>query len=87
MVAGHSSYLVKLFDGIAQKLTPEMARVILDARVDDSARARVEYLRAQANEGLLTADEREEYADYVEAVDILGILQSRARSALAGKMS
>ena len=36
-----------------------------------------------ANEGLLTSNERAEYADLVEGLDFLGILQAQARSVMA----
>src|SRR6266487_4205054 len=87
MVAGHPCYIAKLFDPIIREMTPEMARIIVNARTDSSVVERVEYLREQANEGLLTEEERAEYADYVEAVDILAILQAKARAAIARQSS
>ncbi len=87
MVAGHPSYIAKLFEPILREMTPEMARIIVNARTDSSVVERVEYLRAQANEGLLTDEERAEYVDYVEAVDMLAILQAKARDELARQAS
>ena len=83
MVAAHTSYLAKMFEGIARELPPEVARAILNAKLDDVTRQRIEYLREQANEGRLSDAERAEYADYVEAVDIVSILHAKARVAAA----
>jgi len=43
---------------------------------------RIDYLAEQANEGLLTAEEREEYAGYLDAIDVIAVLQAKARSLL-----
>jgi hypothetical protein len=52
-------------------------------RLDDTARARVAELADKANEGLLTEDERAEYAEFVEAADLIAIMQANARSLLS----
>ena len=44
--------------------------------------ARIDYLADRANEGLLTEDEREEYAGYLHAIDVIAVLQAKARSQL-----
>jgi predicted DNA-binding antitoxin AbrB/MazE fold protein len=44
---------------------------------------RVLYLAAKANEGELSAEERDEYEDYIEAVDDVAIRQSQASSVAA----
>jgi len=62
--------------------TPEMARVV-DLRADVETQARIEELRHKANEGTLTPDEDAEYKEFVEAVDIISIIQSKARTFLA----
>ena len=41
--------------------------------------ARIECLAQKANEGALTAEEDDEYKDYVEGGDILALLQAKAR--------
>ena len=46
----------------------------------------VEKLREKANAGTLTVEEDAEYKDFVEAVDVISILQSKARSVLANRV-
>ena len=44
--------------------------------------ARIDYLADRANEGLLTDDEREEYSGYLHAVNVITVVQAKARSQL-----
>ncbi len=73
------SYLDRLLDPLTDALTPEAAAALLDLRADAEVEQRVEELRRKANEGTLTAAEDEEYKDFVEAVDIVSIMQAKAR--------
>ena len=82
-----TNYIDKFLEPVADSLTPEVARRILEIKFDPSVQARVRELADKANEGTLAMDEREEYEDYVEAVDFIGILQAKARSALARQRS
>ena len=43
---------------------------------------RIDYLAEQANEGRLTDAEREEYAGYLHAIDVIAVFQAKARSLL-----
>jgi len=67
---------------IAQCLTPEVARRIVDFRPDARTEERLEYLREKANEGVLSNAERLEYEGFVDALDFVGVLKARARSLL-----
>lgn len=78
-----TSYLDRFLDPVAEALTPEAARAIVDLRADAETLARIELLRSKANDGLLTDEEDAEYRDFVEAVDLVSILQSKARKFLA----
>jgi len=44
--------------------------------------SRIDYLADRSNEGLLTLEERDEYAGYLHAVDVIAVLQAKARSLL-----
>jgi hypothetical protein len=46
---------------------------------DPDVQSRIEKLATKANEGTLSEEERAEYKEYVEAVDLVGVLQWRAR--------
>ena len=64
-------------------MTPEFARKLLDLKADSKLQAHIEELRAKANEGILTSEEDAEYKDFVEAVEVISIIQAKARRFLA----
>jgi hypothetical protein len=75
--------LDRLLDPFAECLTREAARRIVDLRPDEETQARIEQLREKANEGRLTEAEREEYEEFIEGMDLIGILKAKARAAMA----
>ena len=77
------SYLDRILDPVADALTPELARRIVALRADDELQAEIDVLRRKANEGTLSPDEEAAYKDFVEAVDVISIIQSKARRFLA----
>lgn len=68
---------------VADCLTPEVAKRIADLRLNSGTQARIDELAEKANEGLLTPDERAEYADIVEGLDFVGILKAQARAVVS----
>ena len=77
------SYLDRLLEPLTGLLTPEVAAGLLDLRADAGLQAHIEDLRRKANEGTLTTAEDAEYKDFVEAVDVISIIQAKARRFLA----
>ena len=77
------SYLDRFLEPVTEAFTPELARRLVDLRADDELQAEVEVLRQKANEGKLNSDEEAAYKDFVEAVDVISIIQSKARRFLA----
>lgn len=77
------SYLDRFLEPVTEAFTPELARTIANLRADAEVEARAEELRRKANEGTLSAEEEAEYKDFVEAVDVISILQAKARQFLA----
>lgn len=75
-------HLDRLLEPLAGCLSPEVAAKVADLRADEAMQNRVDYLADRANEGLLTAAEREEYAGYLHANEVIAVLQARARSLL-----
>src|SRR4051794_40304425 len=71
-----------LFKMLAPVLTPETAERLVSLRIDAETRVRIDELADKANEGTLTDPERVEYAEYVEAMDLIGLLQAEARGML-----
>ena len=82
-----TSYLDRFLDPVAEAFTPELAHRLADLRADEEMQAEIELLRRKANEGTLTPDEEVAYKDFVEAVDVISIIQSKARRFLARRPS
>jgi len=78
-----TSYLDRLLDPLTDVFTPEVASAILKLRADSELEARIAELRRKANDGTLTPVEDAEYKDFVEAVDLVSIIQAKARHFLA----
>jgi hypothetical protein len=60
-------------------LTDDQLRSIADIEADASMVERLEYLAERANEGELSPAERTEYEGYIEANNLIAILQAEAR--------
>ena len=78
-----TSYLDRFLDPITEAFTPEVARRIAELRADDELQGEIDVLREKANAGTLTPDEEAAYKDFVEAVDLISIVKSKARRFLA----
>jgi hypothetical protein len=64
---------------LADCLTPEVASRIVDAHIDPETQGRIDELADKVNRGTLTQDERDEYSQFVEYIDVIGILKAKAR--------
>ncbi len=67
---------------LAGCLTPEVAAKVADLRADNAVQERIDYLAERSNDGTLSDEEREEYAGYLHAIDVIAILQAKARAIL-----
>lgn len=76
------SVLDRLLDPVGNILTPEVARRLVDLRFDRKAQSRIDKLARKCNEGKLTAAEKSEYESYVHTIDVIAILQAKARALL-----
>ena len=74
--------LDRMLQPVTDCFTPAVARRILEARLDPVTQQRIDELASKANCGTLTDVEREEYAEFVESIDLVGIIKSKARSVL-----
>jgi len=74
--------IAKVLEPVGQCLTPAVAARIAGLRAGSRTRHRVDKLAAKNSEGKLTAKEEAEYGAYVEAFDVIAILQAKARKAL-----
>lgn len=77
-----ASVLDQLLDPVGRLLTPEVARKLVHHRFDPKAQDQIDQLARKCNEGRLTDDERREYETYVQTIDLLAILQAKARALL-----
>lgn len=78
-----SSYLDRLLEPVTEAFTPEFARRIVELKADPELQAELDVLRRKANEGTLSPEEDAAYKDFVEALDVVSIIQSKARGYLA----
>ena len=78
-----SAILDKMLDPVARCFTPVVAKAVAELRADLITQARIDELATKCNEGALTEAEHREYGAYVEAIDMIGILQAKARAFLA----
>jgi hypothetical protein len=75
--------LDRLLDPLARSLTLDDARALLELRADPDVQAHLDELADKCNEGTLTPEERAEYQSYVQAINLITLLQARARLLLA----
>lgn len=78
--------LDRLLDPVTQCFTPEVAKAVVNLRAESAVQARIDELAEKANEGELSAEERAEYEAYVDAIDLISILQAKARRLLAPQL-
>jgi hypothetical protein len=74
--------LDEALDPVFEILTPEAARRLVAWRASEKTQRRLDELGDKCNEGTLTEAERKEYDAYVRIIDIIAILQAKARIAL-----
>ncbi len=83
----NTSVLDRFLEPFTDCLTSEVAERIVNLQIDSESQARLDKLAAKANEGQLTDDERQEYEEFVEGIDLMGILKARARTVLVNHTS
>ena len=72
--------LAKILDPVAQCFTPEVAMRVAELGADPVVQARIEELAEKCNEGTITPEEMAEYAAYIQAMDVVAVLQKKART-------
>jgi hypothetical protein len=75
--------LSQLLEPVGQMMPVEFARQLSAMRATPEVQARIDELAQKSNEGELTDEERAEYLAYVDAIDVISILQAKTRSVLA----
>ncbi len=81
LIMATASYLDRLLEPLTEAFTPQLASTLIALRADAEMEARIVELREKTNAGTLTPEEDAEYKDFVEAVDLISIMQgSRPRT-------
>ena len=78
-----NAILDKMLEPVTRCFTPAVAKEIAELRADLVTQARIDELAAKCNEAVLTEAEQREYRAYIEAIDLIGVLQAKARGLLA----
>ena len=65
-----------MLDPLTEAFTPKMASALLELRADCEVEAHIGELRRKANDGTLTPAEDAEHKDFVEALDVISIMQA-----------
>lgn len=81
-----TTILDKMLQPATDEMPPEFARKLLNLRADNDLQARIDELRTKANSGNISSDEALEYQEFVEAVDIISLLQLKARKILSAQV-
>lgn len=78
-----SDYLDRFLEPVTDAFTPELARKIVELRAEPRLQARIDELADKASQGTLSPEEEQDYKNCIEAADIIGIFQAKARRFLA----
>ena len=71
--------LDELLDPLVGCFSRRVAQKLVALRADEKTQQRLNELAEKANEGELTEAEHQEYDFYVQAIDLIGVLQAKAR--------
>jgi hypothetical protein len=75
--------LDRLLEPLGDAIPIEYARKLVELRASPADQTRIDERADKCNDGLLTPDEREEYERYVQAIQVITVLQMKARRVLA----
>lgn len=77
------SQLDRILEPVTKMMPVDFAQRLVDLRADDSLEQRIRELRSKATQGALSPEEDREYKEIVDAVDLIGLLQAKARRILS----
>jgi hypothetical protein len=77
-----ATVLSELLEPVGQLMPVEFARELAALRATPNMQAKIDDLADKANEGQLTNEERAQYLAYVDAIDVISVLQATARSVI-----
>jgi len=77
-----TSMLAQLLAPLEQCMTLELAQRIAELRATPEVQARIDELADKCNEGEITPEEAAEYDSYIDAIDLIAVLQAQAQDVL-----
>jgi hypothetical protein len=80
---GAVGVLDKMLEPVTNAFSRDVAQALVNIRASEAEQARIADLAGKCNEGLLTPAEEAEYESYVQAADMISVLQAKARLWLA----
>jgi hypothetical protein len=86
MSQGQQSFtaaLSELLEPVGEMMPIDFARDLAALRAKPEVQAKIDELADKSNEGQLTEEERVRYLAYVDAIDVISILQAKARAVIA----
>jgi hypothetical protein len=82
-IGGTTAVLDEILEPVTNAFSHDVAQALVNIRAGEATQARMADLAEKCNEGLLTPTEQAEYETYVHAVDMVSVLQAKARVWLA----
>ncbi len=76
--------LDEILEPVTHAFSREVAQALVNTKASAATQSRMADLAEKCNEGLLTPPEQSEYEAYVHAIDMVSVLQAKARRWLAG---
>ncbi len=80
---GAVGVLDEILEPVTRAFSREVAEALVNVKASPAVQRRISELAERCNEDRLTPAERAEYESYVNAVDLISVLQAKARVWLA----
>ena len=80
---GSGAVLDELLEPVTRAFSRDIAEALVNIKARPAAQKRIAELAEKCNKDLLAPAERAEYESYVHAVDLICVLQAKARAWLA----
>ncbi len=78
-----ADYLDRFLAPVADAFTPDLARTVIEIKVDPELQAYVDILASKANNGTISDEEDMQYKALIDAADLVAVLQLKARRFLS----
>ena len=71
--------LEEMLEPVTKAFSREVAEAFANLKASDAVERRVGELAEKCNQGQISQSERAEYESYVQAIDLISLLQAKAR--------